>query len=141
MAEDNDKGQAVMKAVIKASLYGLFAIGVRSQANIDRFIVAFTNKFEEQMEALGITQEKETIPNSTPLPPTNTPVPPAPPPLDADIKVLKLHPQMAGSLRKANINTVEQLVAEMQKRPLTEIKGIKERGQEMIREAVKKYGV
>ncbi len=151
---DIKRGEDFMRAIVKASLYGLFSIGVRSQANIDRFIVAFTTKVESELEKLGITQpdnisvppQKTPTPDANPTAPVNgthqpavTTPPPSNPNLLANIKELKLHPFIIKSLELANINTIEQLMSEMQKRPLTEIKGIKEKSQEQIRVAIKNY--
>ena len=150
---DPKKGEDFMRAIVKASLYGLFAIGVRSQKNIDDFIVAFTSKVESELTKLGMIP---AVKKDLPGPPktisqsiqaisttSSHPVPITPfnsnHPNTSGIEVLKLHHFIIKNLKKANINTVEQLIGEMQKRPLTEIKGIKNKAQDRIREAVKNY--
>ncbi len=143
-----ERGKNFMKTIVKASLKALFSIGVRSQTNVDKFIVVFTDTVEDELNKLGlipkpVVTEKLIEPPKTISEPTQTTSPPpAPtkdPDLQADIKVLGLYPFLTKNLRIANINTVEQLIAEMQKRPLTEIKGIKEKAQAKITEAIKNY--
>ncbi len=49
---DIKRGEQFMKAVVKASLYALFSIGIRSSEMIDRFVISFTENFEKQMELI-----------------------------------------------------------------------------------------
>ncbi len=146
-----ERGEAFMKAIVKASLIGLFSIGVRSQTNIDKFIVVFTDTVENELNKLGLIpknksepeekkpiEQHKTISQSTQTI-SITPAPIKEPDLQADIKVLRLYPFLTKNLHTAGINTVGELLSEMQKRPLTEIKGVKEKAQAKITEAIKNY--
>ena len=135
-----ERGQAFMKAVVKASLYGLFAIGVRSQANIDKFVVAFTENLDKNLQILGITP---MVAEAKPAVPTTKleEAKPVEPRFENPSKVEELHlmPKTLEALRKAKITTVDQLITEMQKRDLKEIKGIDDKAVAEIREAVAKW--
>ena len=145
-------GEQFMKAVTKASLNALFAIGVRSPENIDKFIVAFTENLDKSFIDLGLlssepvqpqTEEKkedEATPKLAGLPTTKDNQPAGTnPPAKSINKNLDITPRVITLLEAASITTIEQLELEMGKRSLTEIEGIQEVDQANIREALKKW--
>lgn len=144
-----ERGEAFMKAVVKASLYALFAIGVRSQANIDKFIVAFTESLEKNLEIAGITPAPKGV--STVGQEVETPSGPVTDvtesPVTSDlgekdlIRVIIKNALTRKALNDAGIYTVNQLLTRMQKKDLIEIKGIAKKSAENIKEAVAKWNL
>ena len=126
--------EQIMKQITKAALSALFAIGVTSPANIDKFVNHFS---EELMKNYPLEPEPEDVP----LPPldlasgaTSTTKGENKP--EVDIQELIKDEDLVKFLRGAGINTINQLSLEMQKRSLTEIPGIEPRMEDEIREAL-----
>ncbi len=164
-----EKGEAFMKAVVKASLYALFAIGVRSQVNIDRFVIAFTESLEKNLETAGIVAPLKTV--GPIMLPTKEPdkdqgsvtVGVAPQAQEPKVSEVEPTPEVTESpvtsvpekddlstirnvvirkaLKKAGIDTMDKLITEMQQKDLTTIKGIGKKSVDEIREAVSKWNL
>lgn len=130
---DIKKGEAFMKEVFKSSIIALFAIGVRSQENIDKFLAEFENALYQNLGKIGFFAEgraeeiKEESLKEEPKEPTQ------------DLGKLNLNLVLVGVLKKAGITSIEKLLTEMQKRDLKEIKGVGDKSVEEIRKAVKEW--
>lgn len=139
MTPKPEKGEAFMKAVVKASLYALFSIGVRSQVNIDRFVIAFTENLEKNLEIVGMrpqaqepeVSEVEPIPEATVSTGTSDPK-------KDDLSIIK-SPLIKKALEKMGIDTMTKLITTMQQKDLTTIKGIGKKSVDEIRKAVTKW--
>lgn len=146
-------GERFMKAVTKASLNALFAIGVRSPENIDKFIIAFTENLDKSFIDLGLLPTEPVQPQieksegieatpklaGSPTTQDNKPAGTNPPKHLSIVKNLDISPRVITLLEAAGITSIEQLELEMGKRSLTEIEGIQEADQVAIREALKKW--
>ena len=145
--ENPTRGEAFMKVVIKASLFGLFAIGVKSSDNIDKFINAFSVAFEKVLADMTgkplVTPTTEpaapltpAINAATPLP--AQPVSTVPAPVDlpkdpsASVDTLGINLVALSALEKAGVKTIEQLLLKMSQDDLTKIKGIGKKSAEEI---------
>ena len=136
MSPDPAKGQEFMKAVVKASLWGLFAIGVRSQQNIDKFVVAFTENLNKSLERMGLNKSGWSKPDTIDQPESDVPIKPEEQSETTDLSLTDLDPEIVKLLKSAGINTPDELTMEMQKRDLKEIKGIDDKSVDKIRKAV-----
>lgn len=138
MEPNAQKGQEFMKAVVKASLYALFSIGVRSQVNIDKFITAFTENLDKSFKDLGMIKEvpmvgsssgQEAVPPSEPLTDEQAPL----------ISTIIENTMILKALKKEGITKVSDLILEMSKRDLTEIKGIGKKSMDIIRKEISEW--
>ena len=122
MTPDTKRGMEFMRVVVKSALFALFAIGVKSTENIEKFIAAFEKALDRGLKSSGFTPEPPILVESV------KPV---------DLKLVITNNIMRSVLNKNGIHTVEDLITEMQKRDLTEIHGIGKRSVDVIRKAVK----
>ena len=74
MKPDIKRGEAFMKAVVKASLGALFAIGIKSPEIIDRFIISFTENFEKYMQTLQVPTQSQPAAGQAPIEAGSKPV-------------------------------------------------------------------
>ena len=61
MKPDIERGQEFMKKVVKAALSALFAIGVKSPQNIDKFIEHFNEELMKNYPAEPVVEPSKTI--------------------------------------------------------------------------------
>src|SRR5258706_4066648 len=52
--QEQERGQEIMQAVFKASMQALFAIGVRSSDNVDKFTLHFSNALDREFLKIGL---------------------------------------------------------------------------------------
>lgn len=128
---DVKKGEEIIKAVFKASLQALFAIGVKSPEYVDAFTLKFSDALDREFMKIGLTSEKsdETV--------QQVPPPSIPHDTSVSIKVLSLQPFTMNSLKKNDIITIQDLMTIMQKDSLTTLKGIKEKSAKEILEKLR----
>lgn len=125
------------KAIVKAALSSLFAIGIKSPEYVDRFATAFQNALEKNLALLPQPQ--------TPPEPLIKPVPEAPQSptkpddIKADIKTIIENTMIQKALRNAKINTIEELITKGQQEDYATIKGIKRKSADEITEKLKKW--
>lgn len=118
--DNNTTGEQILRTFVKASLRALFAIGVKSQTNIDTFVKVFSEE---------VTKEWEKLPSDVQV--TDKP--------KEDISTIIRNTMIVRALKTAGIETVEQLVARGQQEPFTSIKGIKDKSANIILQAIKKW--
>ena len=158
-------GEQFMKAVVKASLTALLAIGIRSQQYIDQFIIEFTNELDKSFADMGLVPPQEIKTDTTQYPlgvgeekreVVQSPAPgvpkvieggePAPETTNAQVvnvdsshlplvRNLALEPRIRELLITNKLNTIDELQLEMAKRSLTEI-GLTESDQQTVRDAL-----
>ncbi len=128
-----ERGQEFIKAIVKSAMVALISIGVKTEDNINRFMIRFEEEVEKRLKDIGMMAIDEPTPSPTPAQVSQRD------PSTVDIKELKLPFYVLSPLKKAGITTYLQLLEAMQKDDLTKIKGIKETSAEKIREAVKNY--
>ena len=137
------RGEAFLKAIVKAAIIALFSIGVKSETVVNRFMIRFEEEVERRMKELGLMATAEPAqPESGATTVTKGDFSSTTEVIDeskVDIKEIKLHPFIIKALIASGINTLNDLRTAMQKDDLTKIKGIKEKSAEKIREAVKNY--
>lgn len=125
-----------IRALVKAALSALFAIGVKSPEYVERFSVAFQNALEKNLTLIQpqtpVNPPVELAPNAPQSPTTNDN-------LKADISVLVENTMIQKALRAAGINTVEQLVMKGQQEDYAKIKGIGRKSADEITERLKKW--
>lgn len=149
-------GEKIVKAVYKANFQALFAIGVKSPENIERFTQAFQTALDREFLKIGLLDSKTfvqspevqefssqeitpvqineldegthsaTVGNEIPTRTTYSPLE------GQNIKLLKLKPLTIHRLAKVGVTTIEDLMTIMQQTPLTDIKGIKEKSAKEI---------
>lgn len=127
MESEAKRGEEILKAVFKASLIALFAIGVRSPGYVDKFTLAFSEALDKEFLKIGLISANEIQGNiaRSDSPPFSSPGSLEKVKKTSDpINTLKLHHLTKSALTKQGINTVEELMDRMQKDPLTYIKGI-----------------
>lgn len=131
MQPNIERGETFMKAVYKSVISALILLGVKSQENLERYTAYFAQELEKNLikegfitSELPLKKEEQTAKE---------------PDLNIDISTLKLSSFTFKWLREAGLDTVEKVVSEMQKRPLIELKGIGEKSEGQIREAIKNY--
>lgn len=155
-----EKGQAIIKAVYKASLKALFAIGVKSPENVDKFSLHFSQELDKEFLKIGLfespiggTARENPYPSSysekindgltiesigikyddvknIPTPKLKN--------TKVSVKALGLTPLTVATLKRAGILTVEELMDIMQKDSLTSIRGIAEKtAQEILQKFAK----
>lgn len=149
-------GEQFMKAVTKASLNALFAIGVRSEENINKFIIAFTENLDKSFIDLGIVPTEPAQPQiekseGVEATPKLVESPTTKDTTKDDVTVAKdkfglplvknlgIDIRLIDILEKTKIHSIEELELEMGKRSLTEIVGITEQDEKDIREALKTW--
>lgn len=127
-------GAEFMKRIIKASLSALFAIGVTSSKNVDKFISHFS---EELLKNYSQPQNENSKPNEpakiAPQSPTTNDN------MKSDINVLIENTIVQKALYAAGITTIESLVFRMQQEDLVKIKGIGRKSADELRAAVNKW--
>ena len=127
--------EQIMRQITKAALSALFAIGVTSPANIDKFV----NHFSEELMK-NYPEQPQPAPPASPEP---APEPPQAPKTasreDADISVIVKDEEILKILRASGLDTINKLSLEMQKRSLTEINGIEPRMEDELRESLKEW--
>ena len=132
----NQKGEIFMKQVTKAALSALFAIGVTSPQNIDKFIEHFSEElmknYPDKTQTKTDKVEEDSI-GGNPTPIASTP------PQDSDINVIIKDEEILKILRAEGIDTLNQLSLTMQKKSLTEINGITGVVEDEIRESLKEW--
>lgn len=158
--EDQARGQEIMQAVFKASMQALFAIGVKSSDNVDKFTLHFSNALDKEFLKIGLLPnqvDQIEAQDSTSFGQDDTALSPGPnintgadeatvgevkkgyyPDLTPVLAIenLKLKPLVAYHLKKAGITTIDELMTRMQQVALTSIKGIKEKSAKQILEAL-----
>ncbi len=121
MKPDTKRGMEFMRVVVKSALFALFAIGVRSTENIEKFVAAFEKALDRGLESSGfIPQEAEVK-------------------ISIDLKNVITNNIMRSVLNKNGIYTVDDLINEMQKRDLTTLHGIGTRSADVIGKALKQW--
>ncbi len=146
-------GEAIVKSVYKASLLALFAIGVKSPENVEKFTASFTQALDREFLKIGLLPKPQeslkeqhqryagikTDPAKWPPAPYDPPMEDVPPvkSLDDPLDKLQLITIIKVRLRKQGIDTIGQLMTRMQKEPLTAITGIKEKSATHILAALK----
>jgi hypothetical protein len=127
-------GEQIIKSVYKASLVALFAIGVKSPDNVEKFTASFTQALDREFLKIGLLPKPDTRIDSEPLlVDSKGPVKSLDDPLDK----LQLMNIIKVRLKKVGITTVGELMTEMQKAPLTAITGVKEKSAIQIVTALK----
>lgn len=136
-----ERGEEFIKAIVKAAMVSLISIGVKTEVNINRFMIRFEEEVEKRLKEIGMMKDEEpTTPAILKIDKVDTQENiPQKDSSQEDIEKLKLHPFTIKSLRAANINTILELIEAMQKDDLSKIKGIKEKSAEKIRQAIKNY--
>lgn len=157
--EDQARGQEIMQAVFKASMQALFAIGVKSSDNIDKFTLHFSNAIDKEFLKIGLLPNQvdqiEAQAGSSVSGEVGVETLEQPSGLDlsreagfttlnygkteAMIAILELPPLVTYNLKKAGIETIDELMTRMQQQALTDIKGIKEKSAKQILEKLATY--
>lgn len=116
MNPDTQRGMEFMRVVVKSALFALFAIGVRSTENIEKFVAAFEKALDRGLASSGFTpvEVKEPV----------------------NLKLVIKNNIMRSVLNKHGIHTVDDLMSEMGKRDLTELSGIGKKSIESIQKAL-----
>ena len=130
-----ENGEQFMKQVTKAALSALFAIGVTSPQNIDKFIEHFSEELMKNYPSPDKTQPKTEKVEENSEGVSSTPSAPTP----TDISVLVKDEEILKIFRAEGIDTIEQLSLTMQKKSLTEINGITGVIEDEIRESLKEW--
>lgn len=132
-----DNNGTYVKALVKASLSALFAIGVKSPEYVERFAVAFQNALEKNLASLP--QPQEVVPPSVVPVPEVTGSPRTADDMKADISLIIENTMIQKALRESGITTIDQLITRGQQEDYATIKGIGDKSQQEIRAALDKY--
>ena len=135
--DNTQKSQEFLRAIVKAALFSLFAIGVKSPEYVERFSVAFQNALEKNLALLP--QPQDTIKPEVVSKKNSIPVPVRGDSSKEDISTIIKNPLLRKSLYNAGITTIEQLITRGQQADYKEIKGIKAKSVTKILEAIKKW--
>ena len=133
--QPTETGEKFMKQVIKAALSALFAIGVTSSSNIDKFIEHFSEELMKNypdVPSESITEAK--VDTTTPQDASQDSKKE-----EVDVSTLVKNEEIVKILRAEGIDTINQLILTMNKKSLTEINGIDGVTEDSIREAMKEY--
>lgn len=135
MNPDTKRGMEFMRVVVKSALFALFAIGVKSTENIEKFVAAFEKALDRGLESSGFTPtiekpQQTILPTSAKRYEVKKPV---------DLKEVITSNIMRSVLNKNDIHTVDDLIKEMQKHNLTAIHGIGARSADVIGKALQKW--
>ena len=131
MNPDTKRGMEFMRVVVKSALFALFAIGVRSTENIEKFVAAFEKALDRGLESSGFTPQVTA--QVTVEKPIEKPIKPV------DLKEVITSNIIRSVLNKNGIHTVDDLIKEMQKHNLTAIHGIGARSADVIGKALQKW--
>lgn len=135
--DNTQKTQDFFRAIVKAALSSLFAIGIKSPEYVERFSVAFQNALEKNLTLLPQPQDTikpEVVPenNSVQAPTTGDKI-------KEDISIIIKNPLLKKSLYDAGIRTIEQLITFGQQNDYAKIKGVKAKSVVTILGAIKKW--
>lgn len=121
-----EQGSKIIRAVYKASLKALFAIGVKSPDNVDKFSLHFSQELDKEFLKIGLfeKQSSEKIAGFAEVTHVEPPRFKVDPRLEESVKTLGLSPITVATLKRAKILTIEELMNIMQKDSLTSIRGI-----------------
>ena len=145
MDKNEKRGEEIIKAVYKASLTGLFAIGVRSPQYVNSFTLAFTEALDKEFLKIGllsadsiqVQQKPLLVDKPQPEPESNTTLPNKS--VEDSIDALGLNALTQSYLLKAHITTISKLMESMQKDSLTAIKGIGKKSAHQILTALERW--
>lgn len=135
--DNTQKNQDFFRAIVKAALSSLFAIGIKSPEYIERFSIAFQNALEKNLALLP--QPQEAIKPEVVAKNNSVEAPTSSDKSKEDISTIIKNPLLKKSLRNAGINTVDELIIKGQQSDYSTIKGVKAKSVTIILDAIKKW--